>query len=845
MEVTTNFFLRDAILKLKGEIDKNRGNELFAVGKVEKGLIYDVRVFSRGNRYSVSAILNGAKSGDVVIHNHPSGNLTPSDNDIYLASFFGNEGVAFYIVDNQVERVNVVVELLEKKVIEAIDISEIEAIFKPSGELFQKLKGYEYRENQLEMAKLIGDSLFKEKILLVEAPTGIGKSFAYLVPAILFSLKNDKRIVVSTKSINLQEQLIYKDIPLLKKIIPDFKAVLLKGRNNYICLRRLNILKSNTSLVEEKVKDEFKEIVKWEENTQDGSLSDLNFLPSKDLWSQISSQIETCKNVRCKFYKKCYFFRMKWESNSANIIVTNHHLLMADLKLRESGATSTALPSSEYFILDESHKLEEATSSFLSLGTSSRAFTYNLGFLQSVKDPSKGVIPFLSRKIYDLYKEVNKKYYKEIAEINRLIENDFLNLRMKLNKTIEETFSEIREKILKVIKKKGENKLRVDGDIFSNSTYVNEVIPLIEKVIKEVDILLDVISKIRKRVLSLECEIGEEITDILIEISGIVLRISEHIENLHYFTDHSHLLSEYCHWVEIRKDKKGEGVTFFSAPIDVGEFLKNFLYLKNKSVIMTSATLCVDNSFDFFKGRIGLEGISSKEIVEKSFPPYFNFKENVFFGILNDLPEPSKNGFIENFSAFLEEFFFRVKLGTFILFTSYNWLNYSYEYLKDELIKNKLFPLKHGEIPRKKLIEKFKRKKNCVLFGTDSFWEGVDVKGDALSCIIIPKLPFLVPTEPLLEAKFELLKKRGKNPFMDFSLPMAILKLKQGCGRLLRSKEDKGVILICDKRLVSKRYGKKFLSSLPEMDVVIGNGNYLMEKVVEWIGKNLNRLKYN
>ncbi len=839
MEIAKKFFLENTILYLKGEIKKNGGNELFAIGKVDKGIVSKVEIIARGNRYSVSAILNGVKSGEVVIHNHPSGNLTPSDNDIYLASLFGNEGVGFYIVDNTVKNVNVVVELPHLKEIEPVKESELEEIFNLEGKLSSKLKGYEYRENQLEMAKLIADSFFKENVLLVEAPTGIGKSFAYLVPAILFSLRNEKRIVISTKSINLQEQLIYKDIPLLQKIIPGFKAVLLKGRGNYLCLRRFQILRSDISIIDEGLREEFNEIVKWQENTEDGSLSDLNFIPSKDLWSQISSQVETCKNVRCKFYKRCYFFKMKWESNSANIIVTNHHLLMADLKLRENGATSTALPSCEYFILDESHKLEDATSSFLSLGTSFKSITYNFGFLESIKDPTKGLLPFLSRKLYNLYNKVDKESYTQIALINKLIEDKFLRKRLNLNEELKAIFKNLRKKILKIINNKKESKLRIDKDIFSNVNYKDEVGPLIKEVIVKIEELLNIISKIKKKILLLDYELPEEIKDILVEISGVTLRISEHIENLHYFTDVSHLLEDYCHWLEIRKASREGGVTFYTSPVEIGDFLRNYLYLRNKSVIMTSATLCVDNSFDFFRGRIGLENIDSKMVVEKSFPPYFNFKENVFFGILNDLPNPSNPTYIEEFSEFLENFFSNIKLGTFILFTSYNWLNYSYEYLRDELIQHKLFPLKHGEIPRKKLIEKFKKKKNCVLFGTDSFWEGVDVKGEALSCIIIPKLPFLVPTEPLLEAKFELLKKRGKNPFMDFSLPMAILKLKQGCGRLIRSKEDKGIILICDKRMITREYGKKFLRSLPEMNPYICTKNNLFVKIKEWINENL------
>ncbi len=836
MENSSRFFLKSVIKGLSSEIRKNNGNELFAIGKLKKGVVCDFKVVARGNENMVSAILDLPESGDVVVHNHPSGNLTPSDNDIYIATLLGNNGVGFYIVDNDVERVNVVVEVREEKEISEIRDEELEQIFSKSGILSRKLKDYEFRKDQLRMSKIVASSFKNGNISLIEAPTGIGKSFAYLVPSVLFSLKNNVKVVISTKSINLQEQLIYKDIPFLREILPSFKAVILKGRRNYLCLRRFKLLEDGASLFEGELREEFLKIKEWKENTEDGSLGDLSFMPSSDLWQQICSQVETCKGVKCEFYKECFFFRMKWKGNSADIIIVNHHLLMADLKLKAERSPTTVLPSVKYLVLDESHKLEEAASSFLSMGSSERSFTYNVGFLQNFKNPVYGLIPSLSNKLRELYGKVNEGNLKDMAELNRYIEETFYSLRKSFNEKLEKLFGDIRGGIKKILKK-GESKLRITEELLKSEVYVREVVPPIKEVIDEVNLLVDVVKSIHRRVSLFDFEIPPEIEDILMEINGVILRILEHIQNLFPFIDGEYLEDGICNWVEVGKSSGKERVVFYSSPVYVGDFLKNHLFMRFNSVILTSATLCVDNSFDFIRERIGLVDIQTKNVTEYILPPYFNYRENVYFSVLNFLPNPSDFDFLEYFNDFLERFFQKIKVGTFILFTSYKWLNYSFEYLRDVLVDLNMLPLKQGAIPRRNLIEKFKRKKNGVLFGTDSFWEGVDVKGDALSCIIIPKLPFLVPTEPLQEAKFEHIKNMGKNPFMDYSLPMAILKLKQGCGRLIRSKEDRGIILICDRRMLTRDYGKKFINSLPDMDLKVFNGEEdLLREVTQWWG---------
>ena len=371
MENIEDYLSPTVINKIKEKIQQVDGNEVVFIGKTNlQKIVEQVNVIARGNQFSVPLVQEAAERSDVIIHNHPSNLLHPSSNDVINAHKLAFYGVASYIVNNDVSEIYVIVEPFSQEGVLKLEIEDVSQSLSPGGVVSKSLKNYEHRPQQVEMIKQVAESFNERKIGLIEAGTGVGKSLAYLIPAIFWSTKNKERCVVSTRTINLQEQLIHKDIPFLKKILDlDFKAVLVKGRGNYVCLRKIDSLtKDQQSLILEGDEQEIQTIIDWTETTKSGSKTDLSFLPKHTVWEQVGSEGDNCLRSACPFFHPCFVYKARREAAKANILVANHHLLFADLAVRLSGADISVLPKHNHIIFDEAHNIEDIATDYLGLG---------------------------------------------------------------------------------------------------------------------------------------------------------------------------------------------------------------------------------------------------------------------------------------------------------------------------------------------------------------------------------------------------------------------------------------------------------------------------------------------
>ena len=818
-----DFIIPEAISSIRDAVEKTRGNEVFFVGRLnDDHLVADVDVYAMGNKHAVPAIIKEAKYGDVIIHNHPDGILDPSDADLEIASHMGSLGVGCYIVDNNVEYLYPVVKVPKKRTYEGLDFEELSAHFLPGGSFAKYLHPYEYRKPQVEMLKSVVNAFNENKIAIIEAGTGTGKSLAYLVPAVFWSIKNQERVVVSTHTINLQEQLIEKDIPILKKCCGmNFKSVLVKGRNNYICLRKVyNLRSEGGTLIEDKDRQQLNDLLEWAVKTRDGSKADLNFVPQDDVWEAIQSEADQCTRLKCRFYDDCFFYIARRNAASADVLVVNHYLLMADLALRKEMKgydTVAILPPFKKIIIDEAHRLEAVATANLGYTISKLRIIKLLGRLINLKDNRKGLLQYLKNKLRDVSSTHDKSIAAKITDITN---TEILDARQHLYETVQMTFDDISNTVSNYVVSEGlqknrdeETKLRVTTSFISTDLWQD----VIETGLKalSVDIL-----KFASLLKLLEDEIGglsktsqDTLSSVLIDISSCKMRLRLAANDLVFFitTD-----ERSCKWMEVKRYRENPAVRFCAAPLSVSEDLKACLYDNYNTIILTSATLAINKNFKFFKDDIGLSQTPEGRLSELILDSPFDFKRQVIIGIPTDISEPNESGYT---SALEENILKTVEITegrALILFTSYSLLDNLYKKLEPRITHLGYTCLKQGMDNRHSLLETFKKDKTSVLFATDSFWEGIDVKGDALECVILTRLPFKVPTEPIIEARAEAIERAGGDAFYNYSVPMAVIKFKQGFGRLIRSRDDRGVVIIFDSRVATKRYGKIFLQSLPD-----------------------------
>ncbi|MGM0470674.1 MAG: helicase C-terminal domain-containing protein [Bacillota bacterium] len=826
-----DYFTSEAAANLTAEIKEAQGQEVYCIGRINRDdeLIDEIEVVARGNKKAVPVPAAKLKPSEVVIHNHPSGNLEPSEADLNLAAKFGAQSIGFMITNNRVDDLYVVVEPILTGESSELDVAEISQIFAADNSLDRILASYEYRRQQQIMAEVVAKAFNRQTHLLVEAGTGTGKSLAYLIPSIYWAVENDERVVISTNTINLQEQLINKDIPLLEKVLDfDFKAVLVKGRRNYICLRKLYSLQQIADQVlESQERESYLQLLEWIEQAKSGCRSELAFQPSSSLWERVASESDTCLHSNCQYYGDCFFIQARAESIDADILVVNHHLLFSDIAVRKEEGMDlevAVLPRYQHIVFDEAHNIEEVATNYLG----ARVSQYQIAkFLRQLYDhqTQQGIKGFLMELRFKINQARDKIDPDTREDLQRLIDNILQPLVLKVTERASNFFNLVSE--FKGEVQNDEQKLRLKSEVRELEGW--------QQVREEADNLLLSLNQLSKKLDSLRVDLELLATAKLENYEGLMVDLTARVDRAKYLARIVDLIineppEETVNWLEVREDNQGEShVTLSSAPINIVDEFRDNLLLEMDSIIFTSATLTVDQSFDYIRDRLGLD---DELVAQLRTGDPFNYQQQALLGITNDLPEPYEDDFLNQALTALRKILLANRGRSLVLFTSYGMLGRFYYRLKSELEDSNLQLLRQGEKSRHLLVQDFKTSTAPVIFGTASFWEGIDIPGEQLSAVIIVKLPFQVPTDPIIEAKVEEIEARGDNAFLNYMLPRAVIKFKQGFGRLIRSQQDSGSVIVLDKRLLTKSYGRAFLNSVPRGCRVL-TANY--QKIVEEI----------
>ena len=840
------FYLDSGVVEhMRREIVAAAGNEVFFRGVLAAGQVVEVEALARGNQVMTPALSRQVKPGEVVIHNHPSGNLMPSDADLRVASVFGAGGIAFFIVNNAVTLVYAVIEPVVLEEVQPLSLDLVEKFFAADGDLSRAMPSFEYRAEQAELARSIVKTFNQSNFLLAEAGTGVGKSLAYLIPAALWALRHNQRVVISTNTINLQEQLLNKDLPLLTEHLGlPITARLIKGRGNYVCRRRVKELSAELEGGVEDYDAELKALLGWAANTADGSRADFPSLPSAAVWEMIASDGDACQFSRCPEFGDCFFYRARREAANAQLLVVNHHLLMADLQFPPDAGV---LPRYEALVMDEAHHLEEAATGYLGEGVSQIGILMLLNRLSHRKRRELGLLRRLRRRLaHDGKLSGRKNNGRQIdffAALAAQIEGDTEPAVLMLAHDLEDHFTSWRD-ILVADFVPGSDviessfKLRITERERSAKSWKFSLAEKVEAFVEEAQSVVRALFDLIKQ---LETGLREKLLpddffySWLTEFRAAAVRLQDQIDFVARFFLKMGARSEQIAWIEAAGGRR-RNLRIVLAPLDVGPLLEEMLYTRLKSLIMVSATIAVDNSFDFYINRIGLlERSRSNLLSTLILASPFDYRKNVLVMVPRDLPLPNEASFNSSLAFFLDTLISRIGGRALVLFTSYRTMKSVALSCRDSLCRRGVRLLLQGEGQRQWLLAELKNNPDTALFATDSFWEGVDVKGRALECLVIVKLPFKVPSDPVLMARLEYIAAYGGNPFYDYSLPQTALKLKQGIGRLVRSRDDRGIIVVCDRRLVEKSYGARLRSVLPDSDLYVISGGEVIKRAAEFL----------
>jgi ATP-dependent DNA helicase DinG len=793
-----------AMEQIREAIEEAGGNEVFLVGRAgPAGKVEDVVVGARGTENLVPILRPHLQQGDMVIHNHPSGELSPSGPDIAIASRLGNEGIGFAIVDNTVQNVYVVAEPVSAQEITLLDEKRLAAELSPGGGFSRIYPQYEQRDSQVGMLKLVCRAFNDEEIVAAEAGTGVGKSLAYLLPAISWAIANNERVVVSTNTINLQQQLVEKDIPLVKHILrEDPKVVLVKGRGNYLCLHRLGEALTELSLFKEE-NEELSAIMEWSRTTATGSRTDLSFYPREETWSRVCSEADTCPGLRCRLRDGCFVLKARREAASAKVLVANHHLLFSDLALRLAGSgfdDPAVLPPFRRIVFDEAHNIERAATSFFSRVLSRAAVSKFVGRIyRKRRNRVTGLYPALVKLMG------RKAVVKKIPD---------------LAADVQQKAAELDAALMALMGEEGNLLLDDQG----RSRFSPASAPL-----AEFSASVAAFTAVFEEIFEKAPASDEE--NLIWDCRVQVTRLAGLAEIADRFRGGGSAANDVL-WMEA---VRGQGAERFArlviTPLDIAPLMREAVFEPLKTVVLTSATLTVAGRFDFWAGRVGLSGFSAREPIAKTFPSPFNYQEQVLLGVPTDAPAPDQPGYRAFLSRFIAESLRASHGAGLVLFTSYSLLREVYSAVEPALSSRGIRIYKQGDEERARLLDRFREDTSSVLFATDSFWEGVDAPGETLQAVILCRLPFRVPSEPVLRARMAAIEERGGNPFTELSLPDAVVRLRQGFGRLMRRHDDRGVVLILDSRIVSKQYGSVFIESLPRTRRLIAGSAEVLQAV--------------
>lgn len=746
--------------------------------------------------------LTKVKRDEVVIRITKPNQLYPNDLELELSEeLFNRRNIAYCLLSSDLDDFYFIQDI-DRTNLEKIDIEDY---FSKEGILVNEIKGFEHRHEQEEMAKNIQNAVNNNKKIIVEAGTGTGKTLAYLIPAIKWAIANKKKVIIATNTINLQEQLLLKDIPLAKSVIKDeFSYALVKGRTNYLCKRLFTELSLGKSVDIEtfsmEAREQIEYILKWGNKTKTGDKAELPFEVYPDVWELVQSTTELCLGKKCPFRKECFHMKTRMKKMEADILISNHHVFFSDLNVRaetDFDSEYLILPRYDMVIFDEAHNIESVARSYFSVEVSKISFTRLLHRIYQKKIKKKKEKSALTR----VEETIDEKYLEKTGdylELLKSMKSEIYNLQ-----TIgDEYFDEIR----KMFETNTEAPIRKSLNSFemTKSNFLENLRAKKEFFQAKLAEFLNLMMAFNN-VIDEEKDKNPEV----INFNNHLKIFKKYIDSFKFINNFSD--ADYVYWLDI--NSKRTNVVLTATPLNIAQKLSSVLYENLNRLVFASATIMANGNFEYFKKSLGLD---EEECLECFIESPFDYENQMSVYIPADIQDSENlNAFVTDASKFILDILKKTKGKAFILFTSYTMLNQIYYSIVNKLKNSNFEIFLHGEKPRSQLIKEFKEAKNPVLFGTTSFWEGVDVQGENLSNVIITKLPFLVPTDPIVAAISKKIEETGGNSFLDFQLPEAIIKFKQGVGRLIRKKTDRGNVFILDSRVIKKRYGSAFIKALP------------------------------
>lgn len=699
---------------------------------------------------------------------------------------------------------------------------------------------YEPRAGQLHMAREVAAAFAGEEVALLEAGTGIGKSFAYLTPAALFAARTKERVVVSTATIHLQEQLLLKDAPLLRKALaapdqPELSVVVVKGRGNYVSLRRAEEagelgLEAFGAPQEQA---EVQRLVAWARETRTGDRGELSPPPAPEAWEWVESQGDNCLGNRCPRHGECHFFAARRAAARAHLVVVNHSLLLADMALRlASDNHVSVLPPFARLVVDEGHHLEHTAGEQFGASLSEAALSRALGRLQRRRDQARGLLPALVGRLLEAGPEA--------VPLARQVEELLRPLRDRAAEEVERAFAaaagRVRAALPPLEREASETRLRLGPGSAGQLEPLTHTAAALALLARR---LLGWAEEAGQR---LEGRVKAPLEPLLRELEAVARRLARGAHELGQVVAPAAAGGEQLvRWAELQRRRNGrEQLTLRAVPLDVGPLLRRALFHDARTVVLCSATLTVGGSFAFLRHGLGLDAPPESDappprVREARIPSPFDYGRQAVLAVPADMPLPDAPGYEEALVEAVWQCTQASRGRAFVLFTSHAALTRAHARLAGEMFAAGMTPLRQGEESRRELLARFRREPQAVLFGTDAFWEGVDVAGEGLVLVIIARLPFRVPSEPLQAARAEAVSARGGDPFRELQLPQAVLKLTQGFGRLIRTSQDRGAVVVLDRRIVARWYGRAFLDSLPPVRIETPPLEELAGAIAPWV----------
>jgi ATP-dependent DNA helicase DinG len=716
-----------------------------------------------------------------------------------------------------------------------LDSSQLDAFLKDAhprtafsaAGILSGLEGYEFRPAQIEMASLVWEVMERGGYAVIEAGTGTGKSLAYLYPAFLLTLREESRVVVATHTINLQQQLIEKEVPFLASVTGlPVKAAFLLGRGNYLCHRKLVLYRENLDKLPAGLKKAFHRVLASAENGR-GCLEQMGYTIPNELRGLVVSEAETCLRGHCPYQEECFWVQARKAAFEAQIVISNHYLFCADLAVRrhhDFDDDRLVLPPYEHVVFDEAHHLETVAAEYLGLRLDegeTRRFCERL--LHREGRWGMGWLSSLRERLLDKGKDLHF-LQQSIALLESVIIPGLLGLEEALN-VFFRLLREMKDRLAAPEALEAEESFRFTTDLQQENPLLAEVVEHInaegENWVRSLSQLVDTLQE--------EEEMTEDAV-FLAEAARYFNGLREAIPLVLDGTEEDHV-----HWVAVERRGSAEQTVVYRVPLEVGPLIHEYLYSNLKSAVFTSATLAVGEDFTYFRERLGLDQIHPAERKELILESPFNYGRQVLLLITGDLPAPDAPGYTEEVCKLLPGLIAAAGGRTLLLFTNRRQMKEVYKQLAPALQEEGYTLLVQGEKPRNLLLKSFLSSPRPVLFGMDSFWEGVDIPGPQLSLVVLMRLPFRTPSEPLFQARWEALQRAGRDPFTNLSLPEAVIKFKQGFGRLIRTKKDRGAVVILDQRICTRNYGRVFLSSIPGGKLMKLPAARLSEAVAEWL----------